>query len=594
MAERTRTGRTDPGSGMPAKVAALQSATHALEARLAAVIDIGARLSSAPDHDTLLRTVMERLSDLVQAEAATLFVYDVATDELWSRVLRGSGLAEIRLPSSQGIAGHVFHSGTTLRIADAYADGRFNPSIDRRSGFRTRSIIAAPLRHVSGRVLGVVEVLHRKVDAFTADDRALVEGVAAQISGVLDNVRLVETLRQQGDALAQKVREVDALYEVEKAISGSAAEADLLDGILKTATDVLQARAGSILLADDDGDSLYFRSARGEQSDALKSVRLQAGQGIAGFVTATGEVVREGRADESPHHDRSIAKRLGVAVGAVLCVPIHAEGHTLGALELLNKRGGFSEADERLAVVLAGQIGRALVQRRSRDEEDRKARLAAIGQLLAGVLHDLRTPLTVISGYAELMIDEDERDARRVMSKAIISQLDHVAAMQRETLAFARGERSLFKRKAFMHAFMGEVEEQLRRELEPAGIELRVEVGYTGAARVDESKLKRAIFNLARNAADAMPKGGRFSLSLEREDDELVVRAADTGPGIPAEIADRLFQSFVTSGKRDGTGLGLAIVRKVAEEHGGSVSFKSRPGKGTTFELRIPADAPAD
>jgi signal transduction histidine kinase len=119
-----------------------------------------------------------------------------------------------------------------------------------------------------------------------------------------------------------------------------------------------------------------------------------------------------------------------------------------------------------------------------------------------------------------------------------------------------------------------------------------VSTGYTGVARFDETKLRRAIFNLARNAIDAMPKGGRFLVSVEREGDELVFRAQDNGPGIPPEIADRLFESFVTSGKKHGTGLGLAIVRKIAQEHGGAVSCKTKPGKGTTFEIRIPLGLP--
>jgi signal transduction histidine kinase len=85
-----------------------------------------------------------------------------------------------------------------------------------------------------------------------------------------------------------------------------------------------------------------------------------------------------------------------------------------------------------------------------------------------------------------------------------------------------------------------------------------------------------------------MPKGGQYTVTFEREGGDLLLRFSDTGPGIPEEIADKLFQSFVTSGKKDGTGLGLAIVKRIAEEHGGSVAFKSKPGKGTTFEIRVP------
>ncbi|MBL8921550.1 MAG: GAF domain-containing sensor histidine kinase [Myxococcaceae bacterium] len=596
MTDRSRT-RTDPGalvSGLAAKLNELEQAVKRQTERFAAVIDVGTQLSSARDVDALLRTVMDRLTGLLNAEAATLFMHDARTNELWSRVLKGSSIKELRLPAAAGIAGHVFTSGKSLLLGDAYADARFNPEIDRQSGFRTRSIIAAPLRHVSGRVLGVLEVLHRKIDVFTRDDQSLVEGVATQIAAVLDNVLLLEQLRARTDELAQRVRELDLLYGLERAVSATEQQVDLLDRILHTAIDAVGAKAGSILLAEEDRDSLYFRSAKGEKSEALTSMRLEAGQGIAGHVALTGETVRVERADDSEHYDRAIARKLGVTVGAVLCVPIPGEDGYLGSLELLNKRGGFSEADERLSVLLAGQIGRAFASRKNRTEQERKARMVAIGQMLSGVLHDLRTPLTVIAGYAEMMADEPTEQGRREMAQGILAQLDHVAAMQQETLAFARGETSVLIRRVYVHLFMRDLEEQLTREFERSKAELKVVTSYTGAARFDENKMKRVILNLARNAIDAMPDGGRFTLSVDRENDELVFRAADTGQGIPDAIADRLFESFVTAGKKNGTGLGLAIVKKIVEEHAGTVSYKSKPGKGTTFEVRFPAGTPAD
>ncbi len=589
--------RTVPGalvSGLAAKLKELERTVARQNERFSAVIEVGSQLSAARDVDALLRTVMDRLTGLLGAEAATLFMHDTRTNELWSRVLKGASIKEIRLPMSAGIAGHVFGTGKTLLLGDAYADVRFNPDVDRQSGFQTKSIIAAPLRHVSGRVLGVLEVLHRKVDAFTDDDCSLVEGVATQIAAVLDNVLLLEQLRARSDELAQRVRDLDLLFGLERAASSSDQQVDLLERILQTAIESLGAKAGSILVAEEDRDSLYFRKARGDKSDALTSMRLKTGQGIAGYVAMTGETVRVERADDSAHFDKAIARKLGVSVGAVLCVPIPGDEGRLGSLELLNKKGGFTAADERLAVLLAGQIGRAFASRESRENQERKARMAAIGQLLAGVLHDLRTPLTVIAAYAEMMADEPAEPQRREMAQSILAQVDHVAAMQKETLDFARGEKSVLMRRVYLHVFMRELEEQLTREFDQAEAEVKLVTTYTGVARFDENKMKRVILNLARNAIDAMPAGGRFTLTVDREGDELIFRAADTGQGIDPEVADRMFESFVTAGKKNGTGLGLAIVKKIVDEHGGNITFKTRPGKGTTFEVRFPVGVGQD
>ncbi len=156
-------------SGLSEKLNELEGAVGRQAERFTAVLDIGTQISSARDVDQLLQLVMDRLSSLLAAEASTLFMFDEAKNELWSRVLKGSTLKEIRIPANAGIAGHVLQSGKPLLLADAYDDIRFNPEVDRQSGFRTRSMVAAPLRHVSGRILGVVEVLHRgRVGAFNS------------------------------------------------------------------------------------------------------------------------------------------------------------------------------------------------------------------------------------------------------------------------------------------------------------------------------------------------------------------------------------------------------------------------------------------
>ena len=582
-------------SGLSDKLNELEAAVGRQAERFTAVLDIGAQISAARDVDDLLRLVMDRLTGLIGAEASTLFMYDAATKELWSRVLKGSSLKEIRIPSTEGIAGNVLATGKVLLLGDAYDDIRFNPEIDRQSGFRTRSMIAAPLKHVSGRILGVLQVLHRRVNAFNVDDRALVEAVASQIAAVLDNVLLLEEQRQQneklkraGDALKQAVQDLDVLYEVERAVTSTDDQTDLLDRILGKAITVLRAGAGSILLAEEDKDALFFRSTKGERSESLISMSLKAGVGIAGHVAATGEPIRVEHAEDSVHYDKSVAKKLGITIGPVLCVPVIGEGRVIGALELLNKRSPFTEADERLATLLAGQAGRAIVLRQSREEGERKTRLATIGQMLSGVLHDVRTPMTVIAGYAELMADEHDADERKNSAQIILAQLEHLNAMTRETLAFARGERDVLLRKVYLHTFIKDVMTHLQQEFAPSSVELKLVSDYTGAARFDENKIKRVIYNIARNAIEAMPEGGRFTWTIDKDGDTLVQTFSDTGEGIPQDIIDKLFQSFVTSGKKNGTGLGLAIVKTIVEEHGGQVSCKSKPGKGATFEIRLP------
>jgi signal transduction histidine kinase len=187
---------------------------------------------------------------------------------------------------------------------------------------------------------------------------------------------------------------------------------------------------------------------------------------------------------------------------------------------------------------------------------------------------------------------------RAQFAKLILKQFDHIGAMQREVLEFARGEKSVLARKVYVQKFFDEVRAQLEGDLARRGVELVVDVQDRGTARFDEAKMLRVINNLARNAAEAMePRGGKLVIKVTRAKHEptLVVSFSDTGPGIPKQIEHRLFQSFVTGGKKGGTGLGLAIVKKIVVEHGGVISAQESPMGGARVRVTIPAvgSAPA-
>jgi two-component system, sporulation sensor kinase E len=105
---------------------------------------------------------------------------------------------------------------------------------------------------------------------------------------------------------------------------------------------------------------------------------------------------------------------------------------------------------------------------------------------------------------------------------------------------------------------------------------------------IDPEKISRVFMNIMKNALEAMKKGGTFSITAEEQNGQILFSLKDTGLGIPEEIRDKLFDSFVTSGKKGGTGLGLAIVKKVVEDHKGKIEVESELGVGTTFKLFFP------
>jgi signal transduction histidine kinase len=564
--------------------------------RAAALVEIGLALSSTLDPDALLGVVVERAAQLVAADGATLFLHDRESGELWSKVLRGAQLREIRLPVGRGLAGWVARSGRAVAVADAYRDARFDPAIDRRSGYRTRSVVCAPLVGRNGHVLGVLEVVHRKVDVFGPEEQRLVAAVASQAAVAVENAQLFAEAAERNAALdlsradlEHRLAELDLLLGVERRLSAAPDLRAGIDAVLERALQVVRADAGAVLLVEESSGQLYFRTARGGRPDAVMGLRLPRGKGIAGVVAERGRPILSNDVAKEKSFDARLADRIGYEVRSAVCVPIRDGDETVGALELLNKRAGFTDEDQAVLAAVAAQIGVRVASERVRDERAREDRLATIGQLLSGIMHDLRNPMTVISGYTQLMIRENDAAERQRTCDLLLKQFDLVNAMTREVLDFARGKVQVFRRKVFVNLFMDDVAAALRPELAPAGVELRVRLSHASTARFDEVKLRRAIVNVARNAAQAMPDGGRFTIHVAKRDDRLVLRMSDTGPGIADEIRERLFQSFATHGKQDGTGLGLAIVKRIAEEHGGTIAFRTRTGRGTTFILSIPA-----
>jgi K+-sensing histidine kinase KdpD len=562
--------------------------------RVAALVDLGLALSATLDLDALLATVVARAAQLLDAGGATLFLVDPATGELWSKVVRGTRLREIRLPPGRGVAGWVARTGRAASVPDAYADDRFDPSVDRRSGLRTGSIACAPLFDRAGKVVGVLEAVDGRAAAFGAEEERLLGAVASQAAVALENARLFSEAGERNQALAaarreleRRVAELDLLLGLEQRLGGAVDLAAGLDGVLERTLQVTGAEAGAVLLVEQSSGQLYFRTARGGRPDALRTLRLERGSGIAGAVAVLGKPILANDVSAEEAFDPALAERIGYPVRSALCVPI-GEDDPVGALELLNKAGGFGAEDQALLAVVAAQIGRRVEVERARERMGRADRLATIGQLLSGVLHDLRNPLTVIAGYAQLIAREPDPVERARTSQLVVKQVEAVDAMTREVLDFARGKVSVLRRRVNVEAFVSEMCALLPREL-GEGVSLRVRLAHRGPARFDEVKLRRALVNIARNAGQAMKGKGRFSIHVARKGDRLVFRLRDTGPGIPVEVRDRLFESFATHGKEDGTGLGLAIVKRIAEEHGGSVECRTRTGRGTTFVLSIPA-----
>ncbi|HEY8655773.1 MAG TPA: HD domain-containing phosphohydrolase [Candidatus Limnocylindria bacterium] len=180
-------------------------------AQLATLLDITRRLMTVTDLDALLRLIAEATTAMVDAERATIYLVDAERNEYWSTVALGVGTGDIRSPLGVGIAGTVAQTGETITIADAYADARFDPANDRRTGFRTRNLLTLPMTGHDGRIIGVFQAVNRRSGAFTEADAATLASLAASAAIAIENAQLVREQKQLWRSLIETLaRTIDA------------------------------------------------------------------------------------------------------------------------------------------------------------------------------------------------------------------------------------------------------------------------------------------------------------------------------------------------------------------------------------------------
>jgi signal transduction histidine kinase len=579
------------------EVAELRAALAREERIASALREVGNALGTTLDLDDLLELILGRLTDLLEADRCTLYLLDQAKAELVSRIVIGEQVRSIRVRVGHGIAGTVAKTGKAIRLKDAYTDSRFEPEWDLFTGYRTKSMLAAPLKNHMGRTIGVIQVLNKTTgEEFTAEDEAILSALSTQAAVAIDNSRLFLSLIQKNhqllstkEKLERRVTDLQLLNDLERSMARAESLEDLARAALSALSSACQAQGATLLLGEEDSGDLFQHVYDSDRPDGLDRFGVKAGEGFLAQALSTGETIELTDGALDPRHNERVEGRFPFPVRSCLVMPLSNE-QVFGAIGIFSKRGGrpFEEEDRSLMALVGANVSTAVRLFRASVQRERGQRLGTIGRLLSQVIHDFKTPMTVISGHVQMMTNADDAEVRAEHARDVLKQLELLTAMQREVLDFARGERRIFVRRVYLNRFFDDIKRQIEQYAEGHPIRIEFDIDTKVTARFDETRVARAVQNLARNAVEAMgDRGGVLSIYARMDADDLLIGVSDTGPGIPEEIQGRMFQSFVTAGKQGGTGLGLAIVKKIVQEHKGHVDVRSTPQRAT-FELRLP------
>jgi signal transduction histidine kinase len=196
--------------------------------------------------------------------------------------------------------------------------------------------------------------------------------------------------------------------------------------------------------------------------------------------------------------------------------------------------------------------------------------------------------MSTIRVYAQMMKRKSGSQEAGKLADEMIQQIDRFVNMTQEILDFSRGVSATNFQDVKFEELIVNVLNFVESDLTKHKVELVRDLQFEGTVSIDQDKMTRVYYNIASNARDAMPEGGKLTVKTFAKNGQVVIEFQDTGTGMPEEVRRRIFEPFVTFGKKHGTGLGMAIVKKVVDDHKGRIEIESEMGKGTVIRITLP------
>lgn len=424
-------------------------------------------------------------------------------------------------------------------------------------------------------------LIHRETQILINIAKALSERLR------VSNEKLLKDFLEYEREVTEQINRLNYLIEITKRINSTIDIDELLKIILEIALEITNADRGTVYLVDEMTGELWSKVLQG---DEIREIRLKIGQGIAGYVAQTGEVINLIDAYQDPRFNPEVDRKTGYRTKTMLCQPIKDKNDKIvGVFQLINKKDGvFTKKDEEMLSALSIHASIAIQNAKMAQELVNSERLAVIGRMASSIIHDIKNPMTTIKAYAQVIRKKIGEGETIQLVDEVIRQIDRLVNMAQEILDFSRGVTSINFTKIKLGDFLDGVVAFLARDFERNKIEIEKNFEFDDEVEIDVDKMTRVVFNIAHNSRDAMPEGGKFIVKTWREDDFFFMQFTDTGKGMPEEVKKKLFEPFVTYGKKHGTGLGMAITKKIVNEHKGDIFVESELGKGTTITIKLP------
>ena len=520
-------------------------------------------------------------------------------------VLQNLPLEDIKIPSLIG-------KGEVHRLDSITPDSGYTPVY---SGSQSALVIPMKSRR---QLIGILGLESANEGAFTVYDEHLLMVIASHLAGLFENGRL----RREAESRARNLRLIHEV--IEQVIS----KTDLKE-ISQIAAELMARNfayeLAVIALIDGPKRDISVTGIGGNAAElvqqALSYMDETRRDGIVMRVAITGQNILVNDVTQSPFY----CPIPNWDARSEMCVALKDGDQTIGVIDVESqKKNAFSQNDlillESLAGILSNVISsagqyqrleatvdqlraareelqeRIIAQRMAESRLVQAAKLAAVGEMAAGIAHELNNPLTTVSGFTELVLEElpDGSGVKNDL-ELVLKEAQRARSVVRRLLDFARQSESARVR-SDINEILIDVLALVNHLLHTSGIQLITDLadGLPWIS-VDRNQIKQVVLNLIHNALHAMPTGGELHIKTERrcrdKRDWLIISLKDTGTGIAPENIERVFEPFFTTRSKDGgTGLGLSVTYGIVTDHGGLIDVESQVGKGSMFTVWLPIE----
>jgi signal transduction histidine kinase len=545
--------------------------------------------SSAFNIRDAFKRIIEEIQILFQPTSASISLISPNSGLLEIEYALGypTDTKDLSLHIGKGITGRVAFNGVATISDDVEQDSRYVKLID---GIRSK--MAVPL-FSEGQITGVIDVDSDRVANFTDRDLKRLEAVADESITSLQSVWKQRQLITQSDQLK-------ALISVGQKVVSNLELQGLWESITEAALDLTKSRMVTLQLYDETKEQVTMQAIKPPYQEFLSKVetlRLEESMNAA--------AIRTKRQVEFPNITTPDYLGLKDApqrddVVSCLSTPMIYEDRVIGIINIFTRtRHRFPNDEKRLlqafASLSAAAAQNANLYARVFNSEDllrKSERLTTLGLLSAEIAHEIRNPLTVIKLlFGSLGLQYDEVDPRNKDTQIITEKINQLEEIVSKVLSFGKAPEDLHT--------VWSIDELVQDTLLLVRLKMqqhRIVLNHkkTNApimVKASKGQLQQVFLNLIINAAEAMPDGGTLTINsiVEESPDEerLAVYFTDTGSGIPENIQEKIFESFLTD-KPEGTGLGLSIVKRIMRTHQGDVSVANSSSLGTTLRIELP------